>query len=68
MTVDLFDDGSSADLVANDGVYSRYFAGFDDDGRYTLKCQVFISNGALILFQIEMGLPLLPDLSYTVLS
>ncbi len=37
---DLYDDGSDADITANDGVYARYFARFDDDGRYTIKCQV----------------------------
>jgi len=36
----LLDDGKDADVTANDALYSRYFARFDDDGRYTIKCQV----------------------------
>ena len=39
--MDLFDNGSGADLVANDGLYSRYFARYEyGDGRYLIKCQV----------------------------
>ena len=28
--IQLLDNGSGADAVANDGLYSRYFAGFDN--------------------------------------
>ncbi len=39
--VDLFDNGSGADLITNDGLYSRYFTKYDGyNGRYTLRCQV----------------------------
>ena len=37
LELDLLDNGSGADLVANDGLYSRYFAGFDTEGRYILR-------------------------------
>ena len=40
ITLDLFDNGSGSDLVANDGIYSRYFTKYDGNGRYSLKCQV----------------------------
>ena len=33
----LLDNGSGADDVANDGIYSRYFVGFEAPGRYTLR-------------------------------
>ena len=40
--IELYDNGNGADLVANDGLYSRYFTQFDGvNGRYTLKCQVY---------------------------
>ncbi len=38
--LDLLDNGKDADITANDGIYASFFARFDDDGRYTLKCQV----------------------------
>ena len=37
IVIDLLDNGKGADLVANDGLYSRYFAGFDNKGRYILR-------------------------------
>ena len=40
ITLDLFDNGSGSDLVANDGIYSRYFTKYNGNGRYSLKCQV----------------------------
>ena len=39
----LYDEGSSPDNIANDGLYARYFTRFEptnDDTRYSLKCQV----------------------------
>jgi len=37
----LIDDGSGADNVADDGIYSRFFAHYNGvSGRYTLRCQV----------------------------
>lgn len=39
--LDLFDNGSGADNVASDGIYSRFFTKYNGvNGRYTLKCQV----------------------------
>ena len=41
LTLDLLDNGSGADLIANDGIYSRYFIKYDGQaGDYTLRCQV----------------------------
>lgn len=41
ITLTLFDNGSGADRIANDGIYSRYFARYDNgEGRYLVKCQV----------------------------
>ena len=37
----LLDDASGADLVSNDGIYSRYFTQYENgETRYSLKCQV----------------------------
>ena len=37
----LIDDGSGADNIADDGIYSRFFAHYNGvSGRYTLRCQV----------------------------
>ena len=39
--LDLFDNGSGPDFVANDGIYTRYFTNYNGkNGRYSLKCQV----------------------------
>jgi hypothetical protein len=37
---DLYDNGVGPDLIANDGLYSRYFTQFDGQTRYLLRCQV----------------------------
>ena len=48
LTLDLLDNGSGADLIANDGIYSRYFIKYDgQDGDYTLRCQVSLSRKIL---------------------
>ncbi|KAM9685251.1 calcium-activated chloride channel regulator 2-like [Trichechus inunguis] len=36
----LFDDGAGADVIKNDGIYSRYFFSFAVSGRYNLKVHV----------------------------
>ncbi|XP_050818096.1 calcium-activated chloride channel regulator 1-like [Gopherus flavomarginatus] len=36
----LLDDGSGADIIKNDGIYSRYFTSFNGNGRYNLKVHV----------------------------
>ncbi|KAM8930573.1 calcium-activated chloride channel regulator 1-like [Pelodytes ibericus] len=50
-TVELFDNGAGADIVKDDGVYSRYFTNFTDSGRYSLKVRVESteSRGRLVL-------------------
>ncbi|XP_006169767.1 calcium-activated chloride channel regulator 4 [Tupaia chinensis] len=37
--LELFDNGAGADSFKNDGVYSRYFTAFKENGRYSLKVQ-----------------------------
>ena len=37
---DLYDNGAVPDVIANDGLYSRYFTQFDGQTRYLLRCQV----------------------------
>ncbi|XP_012371953.2 calcium-activated chloride channel regulator 2 [Octodon degus] len=36
----LLDDGAGADVIKNDGIYSRYFFSFAVNGRYSLKVHV----------------------------
>ncbi|XP_053549658.1 calcium-activated chloride channel regulator 1 [Bombina bombina] len=36
----LFDNGAGADVIKNDGIYSRYFTNFTENGRYSLKIRV----------------------------
>ncbi|XP_004639372.1 calcium-activated chloride channel regulator 4-like [Octodon degus] len=38
--LDLLDNGAGADAFKDDGVYSRYFTSFTEDGRYSLKVRV----------------------------
>ncbi|XP_006190220.1 calcium-activated chloride channel regulator 2 [Camelus ferus] len=40
VTLELFDDGAGADVIKNDGIYSRYFFSFAVNGRYSLKVHV----------------------------
>ena len=41
IVLELYDNGAGSDTIANDGIYSRYFARYDgNNGRYTLRCQV----------------------------
>ncbi|XP_054577005.1 calcium-activated chloride channel regulator 4-like [Eptesicus fuscus] len=35
--LELFDNGAGADTFKNDGVYSRYFTAYSENGRYSLK-------------------------------
>ncbi|XP_010634986.1 calcium-activated chloride channel regulator 1 [Fukomys damarensis] len=37
VTLELLDNGAGADATKNDGVYSRYFTGYDTNGRYRVK-------------------------------
>ncbi|XP_008107509.3 calcium-activated chloride channel regulator 1 [Anolis carolinensis] len=38
--LDLFDDGSGVDILKSDGIYSRYFTVFTENGRYSIKVRV----------------------------
>ncbi|XP_070605135.1 calcium-activated chloride channel regulator 4 [Erythrolamprus reginae] len=38
--LELLDTGSGADIIKNDGIYSRYFTSFKEDGRYSIKVHV----------------------------
>ncbi|XP_074077862.1 calcium-activated chloride channel regulator 2 [Macrotis lagotis] len=42
--LELFDDGAGADIIKNDGIYSRYFFSFTVNGRYSLKIHVHQEN------------------------
>jgi len=42
--LELLDGGAVPDQVGDDGVYARYFTGFDKDDRYSVKCQVEGTN------------------------
>ena len=48
-TFALWDDGAGADLIANDGVYSRFFFTTDDDTFYTVSCHARSSGSAEVL-------------------
>ncbi|XP_063796032.1 calcium-activated chloride channel regulator 1-like [Pseudophryne corroboree] len=39
-TMQLLDNGSGADILKNDGIYSKYFTDFSGNGRYNLKVRV----------------------------
>ncbi|PIO29123.1 hypothetical protein AB205_0152790 [Aquarana catesbeiana] len=36
----LLDNGAGADIIKNDGIYTRYFTGYKQNGRYNLKVRV----------------------------
>ncbi|XP_036992437.2 calcium-activated chloride channel regulator 4 [Artibeus jamaicensis] len=38
--LELLDNGAGADTFKNDGVYSRYFTAYSENGRYSLKVRV----------------------------
>ncbi|KAE8610708.1 hypothetical protein XENTR_v10012214 [Xenopus tropicalis] len=44
VTLELWDNGAGADIVRNDGIYSRYYTAFQGNGRYGLKVRVENSN------------------------
>ncbi|XP_036611364.1 calcium-activated chloride channel regulator 1-like [Trichosurus vulpecula] len=43
-TLALWDNGAGADTVKNDGIYSRYFTSYHENGRYSLKVLVQARN------------------------
>ncbi|XP_063797574.1 calcium-activated chloride channel regulator 1-like [Pseudophryne corroboree] len=40
VSLELLDNGAGADITINDGVYSKYFTSFTENGRYTLKVHI----------------------------
>uniref|UniRef100_A0A8C8RBK5 Chloride channel accessory 2 n=1 Tax=Pelusios castaneus TaxID=367368 RepID=A0A8C8RBK5_9SAUR len=42
--LELLDNGAGSDIVKNDGVYSKYFYSFSENGRYNLKVHVQRAN------------------------
>ena len=40
MELQLMDNGSGADKIKNDGIYSKYFSQYTGRGRYSVKCKV----------------------------
>ena len=46
--IELFDNGASADTLADDGIYSRYFTAASSQGRYTVECEIWDDGSAYI--------------------
>ncbi|KFQ84451.1 Epithelial chloride channel protein, partial [Phoenicopterus ruber ruber] len=44
VTLELLDNGAGADMMKNDGIYSRYFTTLQGTGRYSLKVNVHGRN------------------------
>ncbi|XP_059841206.1 calcium-activated chloride channel regulator 1-like [Hypanus sabinus] len=44
--VELLDNGSGADIVSNDGIYSKYFLPATENGRYNFKVRVSGKEGS----------------------
>ncbi|XP_075688313.1 calcium-activated chloride channel regulator 1-like [Rhinoderma darwinii] len=44
--LDLLDNGAGADVVKNDGIYSKYFFSYTGNGRYSLKVRVEGKDGS----------------------
>ncbi|XP_075038532.1 calcium-activated chloride channel regulator 1-like [Mixophyes fleayi] len=40
ITLQLLDNGAGADIIKNDGIYSRFYTDFNGNGRYNLKVRV----------------------------
>ncbi|XP_056383393.1 calcium-activated chloride channel regulator 1-like [Hyla sarda] len=60
VTVELLDNGAGADVFRNDGVYSRYFTSFSENGRYNLKVHVESQegkNGLVLLRSHALHIP-----------
>uniref|UniRef100_A0A4W3HQ16 Chloride channel accessory 1 n=2 Tax=Callorhinchus milii TaxID=7868 RepID=A0A4W3HQ16_CALMI len=47
VNLDLLDNGSGADIISHDGIYSRYFTNFSGTGRYNLKVHVQGKEGTM---------------------
>ncbi|XP_057365308.1 calcium-activated chloride channel regulator 1-like isoform X2 [Daphnia carinata] len=46
--LELLDNGVSADTLADDGIYSRYFVNATSGGRYTVECEVWDDGSAYV--------------------
>ncbi|XP_032152257.1 calcium-activated chloride channel regulator 2 isoform X1 [Sapajus apella] len=55
VTLRLLDDGAGADVIKNDGIYSRYFFSFAVNGRYSLKVHANHSPSITILAHSNPG-------------
>ncbi|XP_053448781.1 calcium-activated chloride channel regulator 4 [Nycticebus coucang] len=49
--LELLDNGAGADAFKNDGVYSRYFTKYTENGRYSLKIRAHGGNSATRSFR-----------------
>ncbi|KAK3787610.1 hypothetical protein RRG08_034313 [Elysia crispata] len=47
VALDLFDEGTGADIEQNDGIYSRFFTKFSETGQYSLILSVSNQAGAV---------------------
>ncbi|KAK7003556.1 calcium-activated chloride channel regulator 2 [Biomphalaria glabrata] len=47
--IELFDNGIGADIVKNDGIYSRYFTSFTISGRYSAVVEMSDQRGDMIM-------------------
>ncbi|XP_007944366.1 calcium-activated chloride channel regulator 4 [Orycteropus afer afer] len=54
-TLELLDNGAGADSFKNDGVYSRYFTSYTENGRYSLKVR---AQGGTNVVTRSLGHPL----------
>jgi len=59
LEMELSDNGSGADVIKNDGIYSRIFTKYQGTGRYSVKCEVIGSNETQINegFIVSRALP-----------
>ncbi|XP_077133938.1 calcium-activated chloride channel regulator 1-like [Ranitomeya variabilis] len=47
--LDLLDNGAGADVVKNDGIFSKYFFSYTGNGRYSLKVRVEGKDGSQLV-------------------
>jgi len=59
LELELFDNGSGADSIQNDGIYTRYFTKYTGTGRYSVKCEVSGGDGTQINegFIVDRSIP-----------
>ncbi|XP_040264681.1 calcium-activated chloride channel regulator 3A-1-like [Bufo bufo] len=54
--LELLDNGSGADVVKNDGVYSRFFTAYTQNGRYSLSVRVAGKDSSLSTLRLNRAL------------